>query len=176
MGFSVCVRTALSPATVHSRLRFGASSVTGYGSSGCAQGVQPGDVVGQRGQGEFVGYFVQSTGAKLSDSTLLFEDTEDRFDYRLAPRVGGLSGRTSQLGAHAAMSRGTGPSAARSAQIQSPRHIRVRYISIDVALFHVVEVIDREESAVGKSRIGRRPTSLFHLIDHGLERVIIGHV
>src|SRR5579864_5147522 len=66
--------------------------------SGCTQSMQPCDVEGQCGQGEFVVYVLQSTGAKLSHSTLLFEHSEDRFDDRLAPRVGGLAGRTSQLG------------------------------------------------------------------------------
>jgi hypothetical protein len=51
--------------------------------SGCLHGVQPGEVEGQCGQGEFVVYVVQSTGAKLAYSTLLFEDSEDRLDDAL---------------------------------------------------------------------------------------------
>jgi hypothetical protein len=65
--------------------------------SGWAHGVQPGDVEGDGGEGEFVCDLIQPTGAKLADTALLFEDSEDRFDDGLASRVGGLSGRRSRL-------------------------------------------------------------------------------
>jgi hypothetical protein len=121
---------------------FKALSGAGYWS-GCTQDAQPGEVVGQCGQGEFVGDLVQSTGAKLANVALLFKYSEDRFNYRLAPRVGGLSARTSQLGPHAAVGRGIGPGAATGAQVQRPRHVRIRDISNDVSLFHLLEVVDR---------------------------------
>jgi hypothetical protein len=70
--------------------------------SGCTLGEQPGDVEGHGGQSEFVSDLIQSTGAKLAYSTLLFEDSEDRFDDCLAPRMGSLSGRRSQFSSHLA--------------------------------------------------------------------------
>jgi len=50
--------------------------------SGCTHGVQPGDIEGECNQCDFVVHVLQSMGAKLSHSTLLFENSEDRFDYR----------------------------------------------------------------------------------------------
>src|SRR5208337_2539858 len=161
-GFSVCVRTPLALCSGGLVLSF--CRRRRWFCSDCPHGVQPGDVVGQSGQGEFVSYLVQSTGTKLAHSTLLFEDSKNRFDEGLAAGVGGLSGRASQLGAHAAMRRVAGPGAAARAQVQGPRHVRVRYISIDVALLHLVEVVDRKKSAVGQSRARRCAAALLSLV------------
>ena len=91
--------------------------------------MQQGDVEGLRGQGEFIVYVLQPTGAKLSHFTLLFQDSEDRFDDCLAPRVGGFAGRGSHPGPHAAMGRSAGLDAATSAGSRiapcwSPAHNR----------------------------------------------------
>src|ERR1019366_4003196 len=115
---------------------------------------------GQVGQCELVVYVLQSTGAKLSHSTLLFEYSEDRLDDRLSSRVGGLAVGRSQLGAHAAMRCGACFCAAADAQIQFAGNVRVRHISVDVALFHLFDVRDGEEAAVGQNRTWRRAAAL----------------
>ncbi len=56
------------------------------------------------------------------------------------------------------------------------RQIRVRYISVDVALFHLFEVVDGEEAAVGQSRARRRAAALLDLVQHGLQRRVVGRV
>jgi hypothetical protein len=112
----------------------------------------------------------------LPHSTLLFQDPEYRFDDCLAPRVGDLPGRTSQLGAHSAMSRCASPSPASPPEIQGARHIRIWYIAIDVVLLHGFQIVDREEPAVGKSLTGRHAAALLHLGQHALHRIIVGSV
>ena len=103
-----------------------------------------------------------------------FEDSEDRFDHRFAPRVGGLAGRRSQVGPHAAVDRDIGPGAADRSQIQGLGHVRVRYISVSVALLHLLEDIDREGAAIGKHGAGRRTATLFNLIHHWRQRRVVG--
>jgi hypothetical protein len=100
---------------------------------------------------------------------LLFEDSEDRFNHRLTPCIGCLSGRTSQLGPHPAMRRIVGPGAATCAQVQSPGHVRIRDVDIDVALFHSAEVVDGKESAVGQRRTRRPAAALFDQVHNGFQ-------
>ena len=74
------------------------------------------------------------------------------------------------------MGRGVGPSAAARAQVQGPRHVGVRYISIDVALFQLFQVVDGEESAVSQGLLWRRAASLFGLVQHRLRRSAVGGI
>jgi Family of unknown function (DUF5675) len=85
-----------------------------------------------------------------------FEDAENRFCHRLAARVGGLSGRTSQLGPDADIGRGIAPGC--GSVCANPRHIGIGDVSVDMALFHLVQVVNRKESAEGQGGI-RRPAN-----------------
>src|ERR1700733_7800376 len=104
----------------------------------------------------------------------MFKNSEDRFDDGFTPGIGSLSGRTSLLGAHPAMGSITGPGAASRTQIQSPRHVGVRYIGIDVALFHGFQVVDGKEAAVSQRCSWRRSAALLDLIHHWLQRSVVG--
>jgi hypothetical protein len=68
---------------------------------------------------------------------------------------------------------GAGFEAAWHTQIQFAGQVGIRHIAIDVQLFHLFEVGNGKEAAIGQGGAGRSAASLPHFIDHGQKRAVI---
>ncbi|HZL28105.1 MAG TPA: hypothetical protein VFC39_16405 [Acidobacteriaceae bacterium] len=97
-------------------------------------------------------------GAELAQSALLFEHPEDRFDDSFSAPISEPPVLALELAAHPTVNRSAGLAAAAHTQVEAARKVRVGHIRLQVLGFHLFQVLDGKEPAVGQYLDRRRPS------------------